>query len=192
MQDSINCLSDEELDLLVEGIVTDLIRLLVLVMADAGLRLSETLGLKWSDLWMAGEPVNAIVVRAEIAKNKNPRTIPITIRLHDAIAKEVSHYATPESLNLNYFVFADYGSHVRYPPRKIQRLVISLGQTFLRRRLTPHMLRHTFATRLMRKCSIRVVQQLLGHSSLQSTQIYTHPNNVDLQTAIDALNKNHT
>jgi site-specific recombinase XerD len=41
----------------------------------------------------------------------------------------------------------------------------------------------------MRKCNIRIVQQLLGHSSLQATQIYTHPSSRDLQTAINALNE---
>lgn len=54
------------------------------------------------------------------------------------------------------------------------------------------MLRHTFATRLMQKTNIRVVQQLLGHKSLSSTQVYTHPNADDLQKAIENLNENAT
>ncbi|GAH96402.1 unnamed protein product, partial [marine sediment metagenome] len=57
------------------------------------------------------------------------------------------------------------------------------------REIHPHILRHTFATRLMSKTSMRVVQELLGHKNLSSTQIYTHPNNADLQEAIDSLNE---
>jgi integrase/recombinase XerC len=49
------------------------------------------------------------------------------------------------------------------------------------------MLRHTFATNLMRTTNARVVQQLLGHKNLSSTQIYTHPNQQDLKKAIDSL-----
>ena len=45
----------------------------------------------------------------------------------------------------------------------------------LGRSYSPHALRHTFATRLMRKSDIRTVQEALVHSSLSSTQIYTHP-----------------
>jgi len=49
------------------------------------------------------------------------------------------------------------------------------------------MLRHTFATKLMRKVPTRVVQELLGHKNLSSTQIYQHPNQGDKEAAIKTL-----
>jgi integrase/recombinase XerD len=51
-------------------------------------------------------------------------------------------------------------------------------------RITPHMLRHTFATRMMATASASTVQLLLGHKRLSSTQIYLHPT---LKHCIDAV-----
>jgi len=51
----------------------------------------------------------------------------------------------------------------------------------------PHTLRHTFATKLLEKSNIRVVQQVLGHKNLQSTMIYTHPSKNVILEAINEI-----
>lgn len=163
-------------------------RSLLTILADTGLRVAELCALRIFDLWLLGEPVNALDVRSAIAKNHKPRTIPLTPRAVEAI-KDLESYHWEDSLHpLDHYAFPGHNHRVPMSHRQVQRICSKYGRSILHIRLTPHMLRHTFATRLMHKCSIRVVQQLLGHSSLQATQIYTHPNTQDLQSAIDALN----
>ena len=81
----------------------------------------------------------------------------------------------PELLggNRNNALFINrYGS--RLPTRRVQKLLEKYAQT-IDKKVHPHMLRHTFATHLLDGgADLKVVQELLGHADLSSTQIYTH------------------
>jgi site-specific recombinase XerC len=184
----IRCLSEVELTTLLDGIPIFWHKAIATLLADTGLRLAELCCLDITDLWMLDAPVNALEVRASIAKNNKPRTIPLTARCVESIQHLHKHYWPYSPCLTTGPAFHNSHSIREISPRYIQRLLAHYGRTLLHKHLTPHMLRHTFATRLMTRCPVAVVQQLLGHSNLSSTQIYTHPNHVDLQNAIDALN----
>lgn len=160
---------------------------IAMLMLEAGLRVGETIKLTWSDLFWNSEPVKTIIIRAEIAKTDTERQIPVSTRLANALKEYHQHH------NIKNDGIADrpaFGNPCRtrtLTTRQVERFIEAASQKAFGRRINPHMLRHTFASKLMRITNIRIVQELLGHKSLTSTQVYTHPNGEDLKTAIDAL-----
>lgn len=161
--------------------------LMALLMIDTGIRVGELVQLLQDDLYRNDEVVVNLVVRSEIAKRKHERIIPLSERLRTAIGIMMTNqWSQVKSIDPK---FAFYAFHPDMPlnVRQVQRIIKIGSEICLRRVVTPHMLRHTFATRLMRTTSTRIVQELLGHKNLTSTQIYTHPNHQDLTKAIKSL-----
>jgi len=160
---------------------------MTVLMLDAGLRVGEVTQLKISDLWFGDRPVESIIVRAEIAKTKRERAIPSSQRIWLAIRLLRRNYWPSLTLNMDSFAFFANDYALPLTVRQVERILERGSKKSLGFSVNPHMLRHTFATRLMRVTNARVVQQLLGHSSLTSTQIYTHPNQDDLANAIKSI-----
>lgn len=161
--------------------------LMTLLMLDAGLRVGEVVQLMVSDLWFNGRPVETLVVRAEITKTKTERTIPMTERLKVAIEKVSKKMWRLDPGFLDHFAFPSYQLENHFTVRSVEIFIAYASHKAFGRAITPHTLRHTFATRLMQRTNIRIVQKLLGHKSIQSTQVYTHPNQDDLTNAIKAI-----
>lgn len=157
------------------------------LMLDTGIRVGELVKLRMYDLYFGDHPVSNLVIPPVIAKTGKERVIPVSQRLYRAILemhnRVWTRYREGEG---NYAFFFDLP---REPlsVRQVERIIIQAGLTATGRKITPHTLRHTFATNLMRKVPTPVVQALLGHARLSSTQVYQHPNHEDLKNAINSL-----
>ena len=140
----------------------------------SGLRLNEVVGLTIADLDLVKGYLRVY------GKGAKERLVPLggcAKRALEKYLKEVRPELLAKNDNLKPIthVFLNYrGTHLS--GRSIQRLMDKyLQQLALHRKISPHTLRHTFATHLLENgADIRVVQELLGHVDISSTQIYTH------------------
>lgn len=157
------------------------------LMLDAGLRVGEVARLMISDLLVCNEPVTNLHLTKSIARKGAVRYIPLSQRIRNAIDSMKVHYWSHADQYVKYYAFGSLNSSTPVSTRQIQRIIRIAAIKSIGHPIHPHILRHTFATNLMRVTSTRIVQELLGHKRLTSTQIYTHPNSQDLKDAIDKL-----
>lgn len=161
-------------------------RLILLLGIDAGLRLSEMIAIRLSDCWLQGSVVEALSIRDEDAKYGSGRTIDLTQRLRDAFASWSDVVMGGGYRNEDPLFPGLTVRSWKLSRRQIQYIVGHIGQSSIGKHVTPHQLRHHAATRLLKVTNLKVVQQFLGHKSISTTQIYTHPDRVDLKKAVEA------
>ncbi len=161
--------------------------LMALLMLDAGLRVGEVVRLKYLDLYFGAAPVSTIILDDKLSEKDCIREIPVSSRLSNAIETMTIYWWKCDPLVPSDYAFYTNNETKPLTTRQVERIIRSAALKCLGRPVHPHVLRHTFASRLMRKTNARIVQELLGHKNLSSTQIYTHPNGEDLKQAIDAV-----
>ncbi|MBA7627283.1 Tyrosine recombinase XerC [subsurface metagenome] len=164
-------------------------RTMVLLMLDAGLRVGEVVALDMTDLYFGLVPVETLTVRAAISKTKIERTIPLSDQLQESLMEFARIVEDWFLTSRSRYAFEGNVPGQPLTTRQVERIVTKAAMKTIGRPVHPHIFRHTFASRLNKKTSLRTVQVLLGHKHITSTQIYTHPDQQDLKNAIATLDQ---
>ncbi|MBU0907631.1 MAG: tyrosine-type recombinase/integrase [Nanoarchaeota archaeon] len=156
-------LTKEEVKNLIESTDTIKSRLIVSLLYSTGLRVSELVNLKVSDLNL--EDKTGWVRRGKGSKDR-------LFVMSESLSGELREYFESRGKD-NVFVFS---KNKPLTTRNIQKIIKGARERAgISKKTTPHTLRHSFATHLLEQgIDIRVIQAMLGHSSLSTTQVYTH------------------
>jgi integrase/recombinase XerC len=142
-------------------------RLVLQLFYNTGMRLSELINLKESQLDPSHSQVKVL------GKGNKERIIPISKELVKELQEYIKDKPIREPGTVNIFI-TEKGKPLQ--PRAVYSFVKKqLGAVTTVEKKSPHILRHSFATHLMNNgADLNAVKELLGHSSLAATQIYTH------------------
>lgn len=183
-------LSTEQIDSLIGAVDTDKPegqrnKAILEILYSCGLRVSELVGVRVSYLFF-----DEGYIKVE-GKSGKERLIPISIRAAEEINKYIEEYRSKLKIGRGSedILFLNRRGH------KLSRVMIftiikSLAEKVgLDKKISPHTFRHSFATHLIEGgADLRVVQEMLGHESILTTEIYTH---LDRDYLKDAINKFH-
>ncbi|WP_310586664.1 tyrosine-type recombinase/integrase [Marinilongibacter aquaticus] len=143
-------------------------QLIIELLYGTGLRLSELIELKVNDVDLFSAKITVL------GKRNKTRIIPLHKRLEKELEAYLAEREGQVSAAFAFLFFTD--RKAKLYPVWVQRLTKKyLGLVDTKEKRSPHVLRHTFATHLLnRGAELNAIKELLGHSSLTATQIYTH------------------
>lgn len=146
-------------------------RIMALLLYSSGLRVGELVRLRVGDL-----DVDRRLIRVRRGKGGKDRYTLYS----EAAADAVAHYRA--LYRPQHYLFAGSRHDRPISARTVQKVMsVAAARAGLEKRITPHTLRHSFATHLLEQgVDLRHIQELLGHASPATTQIYTHVSRRDL------------
>jgi integrase/recombinase XerD len=164
---------------------------IITMLLSTGLRISELLDLKLSQVLLAIQSSDNEKFISVIGKGNKERMVPLS---HDAVAAIKNYLEVRTSFianSGNNYLFCSRSSKGRLTREQVGMLLkkLSLSANINPDRVSPHVIRHTFATRFCNnKIDLRIIQELLGHSDISTTEIYINSLDMDV---VDFVNKYH-
>lgn len=162
-----------------EGEAASRDRAILETLYSTGIRVSELVGLNINNIDQIGGVVKVY------GKGKKERIVPIGERALQAIRQYLRKRRYKESDEDKALFLNKSGG--RITDRSIRRIINKhIVKTSIKEKISPHTLRHSFATHLLNHgADLRSVQELLGHANLSTTQIYTHVTTERLKSAYE-------
>jgi site-specific recombinase XerD len=162
-------LSKEEIEMLISSTKNINHRLIMQIGYSAGLRVSEIINLKWQDI-----DLDRDLIHLKRAKGKKDRIVMLSLKVKYGLMD-----LTPNKEG--YVFLTNRGG--KYTQRTIQKIIENAATKMgIRKNVTPHTLRHSFATHLLENgTDIRYIRDLLGHSDISTTLIYTKVSNKNIR-----------
>jgi len=171
-------LTKEEVRLMIDRCVNLKHRTIIAILYSTAIRRSELIGLKVDDI-----DLSAGKMRIH-GKGKKDRDVFISKRLHDQLERYLRSYGPTE-----YLFAGQHGGP--YSGSSVGKIISGAARRAgIKKRVTPHLLRHSLATHYVSSgISIAHVQKLLGHSDIKTTMIYTHLSDSDLRNLPNPLDE---
>lgn len=145
-------------------------RLILEMFYATGMRLSELLNLRKNSIDFTNNTLKVL------GKRNKERVIPFGNKLCDLLTTHIGNYEKKIRPDIqNYYIFVAANGEQLYPKAvyRIVRKYLDMVTTIDKR--SPHVIRHTFATHMLNNgADLNAIKEILGHSSLAATQVYTH------------------
>lgn len=172
-------LAQEEFVKIVQQLTNLKHRAMILTCYSAGLRVSEIVSLKVADI----DSIR-MTIHLRCAKGKKDRMVPLSKKLLEVLREYVKEYKPKE------FLFEGQDGDA-YSPRTIQAVLAEAKKMAgVTKKGSVHSLRHSYATHLLESgTDLRYIQELLGHSSIKTTLLYTHVSIKDIGKIESPLDK---
>ncbi len=157
-------------------------RMICELLYQTGMRRAELLNLKELDVEWGMKQVRIL------GKGNKERLVPVSPMLIENLKDYIEEKKNIEDADHTHLLILEDGKplYAMYVYRIVKEYLSNTDSTLSKK--SPHVLRHTFATQLLNNgANIQAIKDLLGHSSLASTQVYTH-NNIDKLKEIHKLN----
>jgi len=162
-------LSKEEIKILINSTENLKHKLVIKLLYSSGLRLQEIINLKRKEI-----DFDRKIIFVNSGKGRKDR---ITL-LSEELKIDLLKYFGSYKFHTDYLFEGRVG---KYSKKSVQK-ILEKSSKKLNKKVTPHMLRHSFATHLLESgTDLRYIQNLLGHSDLKTTEIYTHVSNKNLE-----------
>lgn len=167
---------DKLLDIKIENNFDARNKAILELMYATGLRISEVVSLEFNNI-----DIEECIVRV-MGKGSKERIVPINDVALEALETYIKEYR-PQMLigNIHNYIFVNNHGKMMTRQGIFKMIKSECAKKGIDKNISPHTLRHTFATHLLENgADLRIIQELLGHSDISTTQIYTHLTNEKL------------